>query len=158
MTQVVAAVAPRTVAGEIAQQAQVGAGYRAYHLQSGDMMIVAVHTVKPFVVNIHVMIVILRNGQPQFLCQCVRLLHGDRQYLIVGVERLVDVDMVGILSPLFAVELAELFRDEDAEVVGQALEGILCQLRHRVAGHVDRVETVAVGESSGTDALQRVGQ
>ena len=158
VTQVVAAVAPRTVAGEIAQQAQVGAGDRADHLQSGDMMIVAVHAVKPFVVYIHVVIVILRNGQPQFLGQRIRLLHGDRQDLVAGIERVVGVDVVGILRPLLTVQLAELFRDEDAEVVGQTLEGILRQLGHGVAGHVDRVEAVAVGEGSGTDALQRVGQ
>ena len=66
--------------------------------------------------------------------------------------------MVGILRPLLTVQFAELLRNEDAEIVRQAPEGIFRQLGHRVAGHVDRVETVAVGEGSGTDALQRVGQ
>ena len=66
--------------------------------------------------------------------------------------------MVGILGPLFSVDLAEGLRHEDAEVGGQVVEGILLQHRHLVGIDQYGVEAGAVLEGIEVYVLQRVGQ
>ena len=66
--------------------------------------------------------------------------------------------MVGILGPLFAVDLAEGLWHEDAEVGGQVGKGMLSQLGHRVRRDVEGVQAGAAAEGGLGDALQRVGQ
>ena len=82
--------------------------------------------------------------------------HGDDVALVV--ERFVDVDMVGIFSPLGAIELAQALGHEDAEVGGQVVEGVGCHHGHCVACDIDGIEARAAREGIGADGLDAVGQ
>ena len=122
----------------------------AYDLQACDVGVVALQSVQVFRPDVPSRRYIRFKSQCR--CQRVRRSDGDGLDGAIATDALVGVDVVGILCPLLAVELAEFLRHEDAEVVWQGLEGMLSQLGHRVCRNVDGVEADAVAKGIAVDA------
>ena len=128
---IVACVGPGAESGEVSQHAQVLTRDGTYHLQPVHVAVVAAYARDVLIVVCPYRTLAIRcYRQTKLGSQRVGLRQFDRNNIIARVERVVGVDVVGILRPLRAVELAERLRHENPEVGGQITEGIVAQFGH----------------------------